>query len=77
MARFERDPTHKRVLEYGVRAPVLYGNLREQKGGTGFPRTPNTYRKPPGVFGRMYLGFLYSVGPASQSSESQASFRGS
>ena len=30
----------KRVLEYGVRAPVFHGNLREQTGGNGFPRTP-------------------------------------
>ena len=30
----------KRVLEYGVRAPVFYGNLREQTGENGFPRKP-------------------------------------
>ena len=29
-----------RVLEYGVRAPVSYGNLREQTGENGFPRKP-------------------------------------
>ena len=28
----------KRVLDYGVRAPVFYGNLRERKGENGFPR---------------------------------------
>ena len=30
----------KRVLEYGVGAPVFYGNLREQTGENGFPRKP-------------------------------------
>ena len=33
-------PPVKRVLEYGVRAPVSYGNLREQTGENGFPRKP-------------------------------------
>ena len=28
----------KRGLEDGVRAPVFYGNLREQAGDNGFPR---------------------------------------
>ena len=32
--------TQKRVLEYGVRAPVFYGNLREQTGQNGFPQIP-------------------------------------
>ena len=53
------------VLEYGARAPVLYGSLREQTGENGFPRTPagNVFlvlteiseglRKPPGAYGRM------------------------
>ena len=30
----------KRVPEYGGRAPVFYGKLREQKGEDGFPRIP-------------------------------------
>ena len=30
----------KRVLEYGVRAPAFYGNLREQTGESGFPQIP-------------------------------------
>ena len=30
----------KRGLEYGVQAPVFYGNLREQTGENGFPRIP-------------------------------------
>ena len=30
----------KSVLEYGVRAPVFYGNLREQMGENSFPREP-------------------------------------
>ena len=29
----------KRALEYGVRAPVFYGSLREQTGENGFPET--------------------------------------
>ena len=56
--------TAKRVLEYGVRAPVFYGNLREETGENGFPRIPTAsmfcscrnlrrLRKPPGVYGRM------------------------
>ena len=28
------------LLEYGVRAPVFYGNLPEQTGENGFPRIP-------------------------------------
>ena len=32
-----------RVLEHGVRAPVLYRYLREQMGETGFPQ--KVYRK--------------------------------
>ena len=57
----------KRVLEEcGVRAPVFYGNPREQTGESGFPRWPTgslfcsyrnlleNLRKPPGVYGRMY-----------------------
>ena len=52
----------KRVLEYGVRAPVSYGNPQEQMGGNnGFPRKPTgslfcsyrNLRKPPEVYGRM------------------------
>ena len=51
----------KRVLEYGVRAPVFYGNLREQTGETCFPQKPTgslfcscrNLRKPSGVYGRM------------------------
>ena len=30
----------KRGLEHGVRAPVFYGNLREQTGENGIPRIP-------------------------------------
>ena len=29
-----------RGLEYGVRAPVFYGDLRERRGDNGFPRMP-------------------------------------
>ena len=56
----------KRVLEYGVRAPVFFGNLREQTGENCFPRRPTgslfcSYctdifehlRKPPGGYWRM------------------------
>ena len=51
----------KRVLEYGVRAPVFYWNLREHTGGNGVPRKPTgnmfcsyrNLRKPPGVYGIM------------------------
>ena len=32
--------TTKRVLEYGVRPPVFYGNLREQIGENVFPQKP-------------------------------------
>ena len=35
-----REPPGERVREYGVRAPVFYGNLREQTGENGFPRKP-------------------------------------
>ena len=51
----------KRVLEYGVRAPAFYGNLREQ---TVFHENlleacfvlieiSESLRKPPGDYGRM------------------------
>ena len=30
----------KRVLEYGIRAPVFHGNVREQTGENGFPPEP-------------------------------------
>ena len=51
----------KRGLEYGVRAPGFYGNLREQTGENGFPRihtgslfrSYRNLRKPPGVYGIM------------------------
>ena len=50
----------KRVLEYGVQAPVFYGNLREQTGENGFPRIPTgslfcsyrDLRKLPGIHRR-------------------------
>ena len=55
----------KRGLEYGVRAPVFYGNLLEQTGENSFPRRPTgslfcyctNLRKPPGGCN---LGILYS-----------------
>ena len=45
-------------LEYRVRAPVFYGELREHMGDRGFPRIPTGivlyyYMKPPGVSGIM------------------------
>ena len=48
---------NKRVLAYGVPAPVFYGNLREQNRETGFPRKSiesflcscRDLRKPPGT----------------------------
>ena len=51
----------KIVLEYGVWAPVFFGNLREQTGDQCFPRMPagslfcsyRNLRKPPGVCGTM------------------------
>ena len=51
------DSKHNIGLEYGVRAAVFYGNLREQTGESGFPRMPTgslccsyrNLRKPPGV----------------------------
>ena len=54
----------KRGHAYGVRAPVFYGNLREQTGQRGLPRVPSgslccsyrylrKYLKPPGVYGRL------------------------
>ena len=57
------DTVSKRGLEYGVRAPVFYGNLREQTRENGFPLKPagvlfcyfyisESLRKPPGVHGR-------------------------
>ena len=33
-------PSIEGVLEYGVRAPVFCGNLREQTAENGFPRIP-------------------------------------
>ena len=63
------QPAYKKGLEYGVRAPVFYGNLREQTGENGFPRIrivqeawfvltvltdiSESLRKPRGVFGKM------------------------
>ena len=52
----------KRGLEYGVRALVFYGNLRQQMGEHSFPRIPTgnlfcsyrNLRKPLGVHGRMW-----------------------
>ena len=61
----------KRGLEYGVRAPVFYGNLREQTGENGSLRIPTEklfcsyrhLRKSPDLrefTGECNLGFLYS-----------------
>ena len=58
-----RPSRRKRGLEYGMRASVFYGNLREQTGENGFARIPTgslscsyriseNLRKPPGVYGR-------------------------
>ena len=38
--RWRRIRNEPWVLEYGVRAPVFYGNLREQTGESGFLRIP-------------------------------------
>ena len=59
----------KRVLEVEVRAPVSYGNLREQTGENGFPRKPtgsmfcsyrNLRRDLREFTGECSLGILYS-----------------
>ena len=63
--------THKRVLEYGVRAPVFCGNLREkivfhenlQEACFVLTEISQSLRKPPEVYGgecNLGLGILYS-----------------
>ena len=56
----------KRVLEYGVRAPVFYGNLREQTGENGSPRKPTgsqfcSYRDLPKVSGNLLEFAIYRI----------------
>ena len=56
-----RTTRRESFSQYGVRAPVFCGNLREQAGESGFPRIPTgnmfcssgNLRKTPGVYGIM------------------------
>ena len=57
-AHLHRPVPAKRTFDYGVRAPVFYGKLREQTGENGFPRIPTgilflLLQKSPNISGNL------------------------
>ena len=59
----EKGARNRRVLEYGVRVLVFYGDLREHKGESGIPRKPTGSlfcfdRRPLEIYGKRNLGTL-------------------